>query len=166
MTVRIKIADTYRREVEMEVPGSGIKPEKAKFIAVLRDVDPFQLQSDRDQLHKAMDMVRRMISAAASGDTAAMAELQQEMAALNDLTPKIDRYLVGVEQLQVIGHDDQPLSGDDLVEFVKRYPRARKAVMKVIEAEEGSDEPAALGNLLKSAGPLLGRVPSPGHASR
>lgn len=158
MAVRIQIAATYKRHVEVELPGNGLKPEKAKIVAVFNDVDPTELQTDQEKITGALQtlltLIRNLRNTKANADERddELASAEQTIENLGSVTPRIDRVLAGVEGLEVLGRDGQPLEGDELLDFVKRYPRFARPIMEVYEKENASDEPAHLGNLLRSAG--------------
>lgn len=156
MAVRIQIAATYKREVEIELPGDGLTPQKAKIVAVFNDVDPAELQSDQEKIQGALQTLLKLIKVMRSGKEhdkdADLTEAEERISGMDQVVPKIDRVLAGVEGLEVVGRDGQPLADEDLLAFVKRYPRISRPIMAAYEKELGSDEPAHLGNLLRSAG--------------
>lgn len=153
MTVRLKIADTYKREIEIELPGDGLKPEKAKITAVFRDLDPDQLETDQQKINGALETLLKLVKQMRSGkpDPDELAEAEEQVTAAQDITPKIDQILVGVEGLEVEGRDGELLTGKEMVDFVKKYPRIKNPILKKYAEENEEGESAALGNLLKSA---------------
>lgn len=152
MAVRLKIADTYKRKVEIELPGSGTAPEKHTITVTYRDLDPNQLQSDEERIASLMESLYELMEQLKAGqqDAAKLDPVVQKLKGAESITPKIDAIFVGVEGLEVIGHDDQPLEGDALLDFCKRYPRIKNAILKKYSEENEQGESAALGNLLKS----------------
>ena len=160
MAVRIQIAATYKREIQVELPGDGLKPEKKKIVAVFNDLDPAELATDQEKISGALTtllkLIKSMRTGSAEANDAELADAESQIEAIGDVTPKIDRVLAGVEGLEVIGRDGQPLQGDELIDFVKRYPRLSRPIMLAWEKENGSAEPAHLGNLLRSVAPGRG----------
>jgi hypothetical protein len=152
MAVRLKIADTYKRKVEIELPGTGTEPEKHTITVTYRDIDPEQLQTDEERLASLMKSLYQLMDQLKSGkqDPATIDPIVEDLKGAESITPKIDAIFVGVEGLEVIGRDDKPLEGDDLVDFCKRYPRIKNAILKKYAEENEAGESAALGNLLRS----------------
>lgn len=154
MAARLKIADTYKRKVTIELPGSGLKPEKHEITVTFRDLDPDQLQTDQENIQNALQTVLKMIHQLRSGepDQEELAKAQDQVVAAEGVTTKLEQILVDVEGLEVVGRDGELLQGDELLDFCKRYPRIKTAILKKYDAENETGETAQLGNLLKSGG--------------
>lgn len=158
MSFRLQIASTYKREVTVEVPGKGLKPEKVKITAVFHDVDTDTIETDQQliqtSLSTLMGLVQQMRGDQKPSDEK-LAQAEEEIQGIGELTPKIDRILAGIELptgAEVVGRDGTPLAGSDLTEFAKRYPRWKQAILKRWDEENESAETAQLGNLRALAG--------------
>lgn len=154
MAVRLKIADTYKRKVKIELPGDGLKPQACEITVIYRDIDPAELETEKEKLSRFIRNLTGMLESLKKGeqDPEQIAQAQKDLEEADSVKAKIDSILVGVEGLEVIGADDQPLEGTALLDFVKRYPRIKDPILKQYADEnETGEETAALGNLLKSA---------------
>lgn len=154
MAVRLKIADTYKRKVKIPFPGKGTEPEEAEITFIFFDVDPADLETEKEKLSRFIGNLNAMLESLKKGEQNPdqIEKAQQDLEEADSMKAKIDSILAGVEGLEVIGKDGEVLEGDDLLDFVKRYPRTKKAALKLYADEnESGEEAAALGNLLKSA---------------
>jgi hypothetical protein len=154
---RLKIASTYKRKVEVEVPGDGLEPMKAQIIVEFRDIDPETLQSDQEKIEAGRDALMKLMHSMRDGapDEDQVAKAEEDLEGLDEVKPKIDRILVAVELpegSEVLDSDDNPVTGKALLDFAKKYPRWKKAILKKYAEENEEGETAALGNLLRSGG--------------
>jgi hypothetical protein len=155
MPVRIQIADTYKRKVKIELPGSGTEPEEHTITVIYRDLDPEEIQTDEERLRTFMQTLYGLMDQLKQGkqDPEKIEAARSDLQSAEDITPHIDKILVGVEGLEVVGRDGELLEGDALVSFCKRYPRIRQPILKAYADENRDGTSASLGNLLKSARP-------------
>ena len=162
MSWKLQIASTYEREVEVEIPGTGLEPQKVKITCGFSDVDPEELETEQQKIQRTLQTLLTLIQSMRAGAKPEEDKLQaaeEQIGQAGDITPKLDRVLAYVklpDGALVEGRDGQPIEGHALVEFAKRYPRWREPIRKAWEAENESGEPAHLGNLLSSAGRTRG----------
>lgn len=146
--MRIKLTNTWKTKVEVEVPGPGVDEMiKGHFTAEFRDLPISQikkLDKDRRRLQRQLDRAKN------NAECGEEELVQIEDQVTNSDRSMLDSMLVAVHGLDLEGEDGRTLSSAETLEYVKDHT---DFAVPVIQAFTGRMAKVAEKNSGKSGSP-------------
>ena len=142
--VRVKIGQTYRRTVTVELPGEEVdEVNKKDLIVTYRDLKP----SEQKQITKDLMELLSSIQKVQKGDVEALNAIDPEAA--KRATDVFDKVVLAIENLEVVDENEdgteRMLEGRELLDFVKEYKRLATPIIDKWK-EENKNQGVSLGN--------------------
>lgn len=142
--VRVKIGQTYRRTVTVELPGEEVdEVEKKDLIVTYRDLKPAEQKKITKDLMELLSSIQKI----QKGDTDALKAVDPEAA--QRATDVFSKVVVAIENLEVVDENEDGterlLEGKELLDFVKEYKRLATPIIDKWK-EENKNQGVSLGN--------------------
>jgi len=168
MSLKIKIGQHWKRTITTTEHGQGVdETVEASFVAVFRDLPPDEVNDAQQQITDLLKPIvelrsnllrlsrqvksEKIKSDSEVADSVDIEQLDESIDGIKNATPMIDRVLIGIEGVSIERADGAEMGPDEVLEYMKRSPKYRNAIMAVWEAEQPK---VNLGNYLLSGGRL------------